>query len=509
MKSTPPSSKSGQAIIFLVMVVVIGLFVVVWNFDLHRVISTKLQIRNMGDSAALSAARWQGHTLNMIGELNLIQAAIMTANVYSPDDPIPADVPAIHELRQRLALIGPLSAFTAAQQAAFNNGAFHDPELKQDIEFMAAEVKEQLDSGVPEPYDGAFEEYAAMLGVVAQTAAVGSYTLDLGGHPLESLRFYAAIAQAAAGWWCLMDDFSDVLGYYNGYTSWESGVKHYEGENDFFKLKVYAFTNVHENSSGEMHGWRPGTAMASSNDYTGGLYGYLETNEVFNMQGADGGNIQALYMLEDVAWHAYSGNWDNKWPLSTETASANNAGSGFPFRADVRPEYDYMGAEAGISISSSIEKGIISRNDDDSVDLDYKCKAKPFGYLTAEPTDPTLKTFYTTSGGDIRVPPYYFGLVLPAFREVRLVHSDIGDPVLSPAFYKHVKYHLHPYLNDGLGALDPNCPYCRLLAIWEELDLEAGQAWLDEANSKSGSDNPCYTEPGGGGGAGGGASGGS
>jgi hypothetical protein len=214
-------------------------------------------------------------------------------------------------------------------------------------------------------------------------------------------------------------------------------------------------------------------------------------------------------MLSNITWHAYSGNWDNKWPKSSIT----DPEGGFPFRSDVRPEYDYMGAEAGVGVASTIGKGIISRTDDDSVDLEYKTKAKAFGYLNAEPTDTDDNATYKADDG-YRVPPYYFGLVLPAFHEVRLIHSDIGDPVLSGAFYRHVKNHLHPYLNNGPDACDPGCSYCRLLIIWEGLDWQAGLAWLQEANSKPGSQNPCYVPPpprngGGGGGGGGGASGGS
>ena len=52
--------KSGQALIFLMMVVLIGLLVVIWNFDLHRVITAKMRVRNSTDAAALAAARWQG-----------------------------------------------------------------------------------------------------------------------------------------------------------------------------------------------------------------------------------------------------------------------------------------------------------------------------------------------------------------------------------------------------------------------------------------------------------------
>ena len=79
--------RSGQAILFLLVVMVIGLLVVLWNYDLHNIVSTKVRIDNAGDAAALSAARWQGISLNMIGELNLIQAAHVCEELIDPHDP--------------------------------------------------------------------------------------------------------------------------------------------------------------------------------------------------------------------------------------------------------------------------------------------------------------------------------------------------------------------------------------------------------------------------------------
>ena len=60
--------------LFALMVLVIATFVVLWMFDVHKTLFVKARSRNAGDAAALAAARWQGATLNLLGELNLLQA---------------------------------------------------------------------------------------------------------------------------------------------------------------------------------------------------------------------------------------------------------------------------------------------------------------------------------------------------------------------------------------------------------------------------------------------------
>lgn len=496
--------KSGQAIIFLMAVMVIGLFALIWNFDLHRVISAKIKVRNSGDSAALAGARWQGYALNMIGELNLMQAALISANMLSAADAVPPEVDELVLLRTRLDYLGPLAAFSVAQQAAFNNGAFHDEELAKDLREVADDIEGQI-GYINEPYIGAFFEYADLLRNIANNGvAVGSYSLNLdGGHPLENVSFYAAIAAANSGWWCWFYE-TGILEYYTDYTSWPSGVKNYTGDTDFFNLKLGSFTN---NIEGIIY--YPPPSVIFNNNYQSDLVGYIGTNEVFINAGGDSSNLDSIYLYAtNVSWQIYGANWSKKWPPAYGIDGEVGANA-FPFRANVRDEYNYLGAEAGVGVEGAIEKGIISKREDETLDIEYKTKAKTFGYLPVDPQDTTLKAIYP----DGKVPPNYFGFVFPAFDRVQLIHSDIGDKLISPTFYKHVKYHLHPYLQDGTNALHMDCSYCELLLIWESLDKEAGIKWLENSyrNGADDASNPCYVEPwsrGGGGGGGGGASGG-
>ena len=111
---------------FLLMTLVILTFIVLWNFDLHKILRVKGITQNGGDSAALMAARWQGITLNLIGDLNIMHALALT----SGDADAAAD---ITNIQARLCFVGPMIAFMASQQAAKNNGIYRNPEYDEVI----------------------------------------------------------------------------------------------------------------------------------------------------------------------------------------------------------------------------------------------------------------------------------------------------------------------------------------------------------------------------------------
>jgi hypothetical protein len=493
MKSIPDPRKSGQAIIFLMVVMVIGLLAVVWNYDLHRVISAKLRIRNAGDSAAIAAARWQGHTLNMIGDLNLIQAAIISTSydevgVDTDGDGIedsttieffvPDNAAELHELRSRLEFVGPLGAYAVAQQTAFNNGALPDPELASNLVSLAEDVREQV---ARRPYDNAFDEYADLLEDLAvRGVAVSAYALRMRKHPLVQETFYAAIAQAVANWWCPMRRYDYWLENYEDFESWpklDTEFKH----RYILDLKLNEFdTGFIQRADGEVVPKKPQSAMPDDEDYLEELYDYLNSNEVVEAFG-EPGMVYGMYEpeLTDVQWHVFDSSWAKQWPRPTfYDDETDERGGRFPIRDNVIYKYNYLGAVAGVAMSADVDRGILSSSDNMTVDLEYKAKAKPFGFLNLD------------AGQE---PPHYFGFVFPCFEDVRLVHSDIGDRVLSGVLYEHITQHLEPYLENGPGATDPQCVYCRLLVKWEDLDRQEGLEWLDRAYNDD-HDNPCKPE---------------
>jgi hypothetical protein len=480
------------------VVMVIGLLVVIWNFDLHRVISAKIRVRTAADAAALAAARWQGKALNMIGDLNLIQAALITTAYVEYDEahqewkenggplsgePEPefeeyldyGEYEVLHGLRERVEFVGPLAAFAVAQQAAFNNGAFHDPELAANLTAMAEEIRYQVSRP---PYDNAFKDYADLLDLLVESGvAVGSYSLKGSKHPLTQKKFYGAIAQALTGWWCDFHRYRNLLGDYEGFESWPKLRTRFRYPY-MLDLKLGEFnTGYTVLPSGEVVPRLPGSAMPGTDDYLEELYDYMETTEVVEGYG-EPDYLFALYESDATAieWHVYDSSWARSWPRAAYyNDEIDDRGRRFPIRANVRPEFNYMGAEAGLSISAEVGRGILASSDNATVKLVYKTKAKAFGFLD-------------TAGA--LEPPHYFGFVLPAFREVRLIHSDIGDPVLEAAFFRHVTEHLEKYMESGPAACRPDCRYCQLLVEWENLDRQKGLEWLEQAYSDP-DNNPC------------------
>ena len=60
---------SGQIVLLLAFIITGLVFLLILNMDVFLAIRNKVRIQNAGDAAALAGARWQGITLNLIGDL--------------------------------------------------------------------------------------------------------------------------------------------------------------------------------------------------------------------------------------------------------------------------------------------------------------------------------------------------------------------------------------------------------------------------------------------------------
>lgn len=117
----------GQTLILAALAMVVLLLAVLFLFDLQAIIRTKVKTQTAADAAALAGANWQVHSLNLIGELNLIKActALVTdVPPYGDDSPegLAASGNLLTEMQARISFVGPVIGFGAAQQAAKNNG---------------------------------------------------------------------------------------------------------------------------------------------------------------------------------------------------------------------------------------------------------------------------------------------------------------------------------------------------------------------------------------------------
>ena len=114
--------KSGQIAIFLVLILAGLVLLFALNVDIFTSARSKIRLQNAADASALALARWQGATLNMIGDLNLAHlAAVCQSNRNA--------MAGIVALQQRLAFIGPTVGFKAANDLAKENRIAISPDM--------------------------------------------------------------------------------------------------------------------------------------------------------------------------------------------------------------------------------------------------------------------------------------------------------------------------------------------------------------------------------------------
>lgn len=447
-------SRSGQAMIFIIMIVIFLAALVLWNFDLHKIIFIKNISQNAGDASALAGARWQATALNLIGDLNVMQAVALTRGETN-------EAAAINELQARLCYVGPMLGLASAQQAAKNNGIFNNERFAKRLRRHAEDVLAYGERGgdgqmmFAEPYSNAWVEYSAMIQSVADGGvAVGPdnarlYTDYSGDHMLLDPDFYDAVA--GSDWCWFFHNAYDLLRNYSNYQSWPPLPEIIPNPNpinsEFFGL---------------------GLRLQS-------LVGDLRLPDAMNELLAD--RLLSSDRLDTNAssivshWYCYDpGVW------STWDAISPWGENAFPAAGPVRPQYDYAGADAATRVLA--ESSRLTPNAG-TTRINWAAAAKPFGYLSA-------------TGDPLR--PNEFGLVLPAFHDVRLIPLDASSAPAAGAFNldwrDHIEMHLpgyeddsgnyHPGYMEG-GQTFPGCWYCLQLVVWENPAFrQRGIDWLEE-----------------------------
>ena len=469
----PPDSRSGQAMIFIVMIVIILTSFALWNFDLHKVIFIKNVTQNAGDSSALAGARWQAITLNLIGDLNVMQAVALTWGETN-------EVAAINDLQARLCFVGPMIGLAASQQAAKNNGVFNNERFTDRLRQHADEVLAYRDLGgdgqmmFTEPYSNAWIEYSVMIHSVADGGvAVGPdnarlYSDYSGGHFLLMPEFYDAVA--GADWCWFYHNARNLLYTYVSFHSWSPLPDIISNPNpinsEYFGLGLRL------------------QALISDDRVVNAV------NQVIAARGLSGGLVDTNLTRLVSQWYCYDSSVWGTW-----AAISPGGENQFPAAGPVKSQYDYAGADAATRVlaeSPRLTPGAGANK------ITWTAAAKPFGYLMAD-------------GKAIR--PNAYGLVLPAFRDVRLIPVDASSAPAGGAFNldwrDHIERHLPGYDDDqnnhhpgymAAGETVPGCWYCLQLVVWENpIFRQTGIDWLRD-NSDS-----CHTHGGSGGGPGGGS----
>ena len=126
IRNRQPRGRRGQVLIIIVVMAIILLVMALFMFDLQGMVRTRSKTQNAVDAAALAGASWQGRSLNMIGELNLLKASTMMYAAFPVDgdtdeERFEASMDMLSEMQARISYVGPLAGYAAAQQAAKAN----------------------------------------------------------------------------------------------------------------------------------------------------------------------------------------------------------------------------------------------------------------------------------------------------------------------------------------------------------------------------------------------------
>lgn len=449
--------RSGQAMVFMIVVLVIVLFIVVWNFDLHKILSVKSKSQNAGDAAALSAARWQAISLNLVGDLNIMQAVAIMNSLSGSGDPEAAGT--ISDLQARLCFAGPMTGLMACQQAAKLNGMHDNDDFTSFLKSHVGTILNDYPNFINEPYPGCLTDYADMLGAVCDNGIAAApdnmllYNDYIGNHTLLNRDFYDAVA--TSDWCWFFFNAYELLSTYSSYEDWPP-------------LPMISSPSPMNSEFFSLHLSKSSYKLKSSKIVT--LMNTLKED-----RDLPGVQINAAPIKDTTAtWYGFDGQWGQSFAM---------ADSGFPSAAPVKPQHNYVGADVAVRTATTPDTRTPGGR---KHEIKWSAAAKPFSQL---------------SGDD---KPDAYGIVLPSFNDVRLIPVDASSAPWGGSFdlalRKHVEDHLPVYLANGLPGLVSSCWYCQQLTTWENPSFRGdGILWL-KLNSAQ-----CFK---GGGGGGGGDSGG-
>lgn len=424
-------AKRGQVALYLIMVLVGVMVLALMNVDIFLSVRSKNRAMNAGDAAALAVARYQGELLNEMGNLNIehLKAAL--------DD----DAPKCLELmarKARLAFLDPLHGIVVGNEAAKRNGVTEDDAMTQILREHAIEVRTVYASNpdiYPEPWEGAWDEYATALevaiggGVVAGPDNV-EFVGMISGHFLLMKSFYEAVASRN---WCWFHFNGNGLlsGYSGGWPPLpfldEEARRRRSCNSEIYSLHL----DKRQGSAVECFG----------------------TNLICRLTGATSERLEKSRLIHDQAqiWYVYDEEmWRTWWEIDPDGEWE------FPVVGRVKEEYDVRGCAALCRVRLE--------------DVEWVAAAKPFGTVENEK-------------GDVDVAPALKRLVTPAFTDSRMTPLDVvGGNELSTAdadWVHHVKKHLPSYLEHGTQGLMPGCFWCDQLRTFEKPSFrQQGVTWL-------------------------------
>ena len=440
------TAKRGQVALYLVLVLVALTFLTLLNVGAFLAVRAKNRTMNAGDAAALAVARHQAELLNRIGALNVehLKAALA-------DD---ADECArLSEEQARLCFLEPLRGISAGNAAAQANGAKPSDEMREILEQHVIDIRTTYvttPDAYPEPWEGAWEEYAQALEVeIGAPLYAGPDNIEFmdaaGGHLLLNPQFYDAVA--GRNWCWFHFNAPGVLDGYSGFGDWGP----LPSADDALRRQRCANSEIYS-----LH----------LVPRTGSAVDLLGKELVCRLADATLADLaqSSLVTNQTQVWFFYDTSDSGYWRKWTEIDPDGD--DRFPVVGPVKPEYDVRGAAAICRVLGDIPNLLESG---EGRTAKWAAAAKPFG--TVEGAD-----------GGVGVVTALKGFVTSAFDAVRLVPIDaVGGRYLStadPEWMRHLREDLPAYFRNGPDALK-GCFYCRQLVDWEKPGVrEQGRNWL-------------------------------
>ena len=360
-----PQGKRGQIAIFLVLILAGLVLLFALNVDIFTSARAKIRLQNAADASALTLARWQGASLNLIGDLNLAHlAAVCQSNRNA--------IAGIVALQRQLAFMGPTVGFKAANDLAKENRVAVSP----DMTLATQLISKSMD-----------ESYRRMLEVVLRDgirAGVDNAALVRAGDidPRVDPDFYAAIRAK---------DFRTLcLRYANGahhLPSIPASVP------DFEEILL----SGHNACFGSVGiGWENGAGYVSR---LSTLADFARACGIDEQDISEPGLRTNANLFAEGSWCIYdAGEW-REFPDEFSFSS-------FPWLSPLREEYNTSGGSATIRVEGAVALTSV---------------AAQTNAITAQAAAKTLGRVNGMSVAKTSPP-----LVLPAFPHARLVPFGVG-----------------------------------------------------------------------------------
>lgn len=435
-------ARNGQVALYLVLVLVAVTVLMMMNVGSYLAVSARNRTMNAGDAAALAVARHQGELLNRIGEWNLEHLKAALENDAEKCE-------TIAESQLRCCFLDPLEGIEIGNEAAKNNGVMQSDDMLAILRRHVADIRMLYESApdlYPEPWKGAWEEYALKLeiaigaGMWAGPDNINFIDAATGGW-LMNRQFYHAIA--ALDWCWFHYNAESLLHSYSSFRDWELPIPPDEE------------TRRRRAINSEVYSLHLDLKVGSAVDLLG-------TNLICRLTGATMDDLASSYLITNRTqkWFFYDTyEWRRWWEIDPDGEWQ------FPVVGRVREEYDVRGCAAMCRVRDEFVD--LVNEDVDRVSI-WAALARPFG--TVENAE-----------GEASVVTANRAFVTPAFRDVRLVPlGTMGDLNLATAdgdWVTHVRDHLPDYFEHGPRSR--NCYYCQQLVLWErEAFRSSGIRWI-------------------------------